>query len=255
MNGLLRAFALFTVAPMRLPGELSRAGAVAALRWFPLVGAAVGAAAALPATAVLDRAPHAALLGAVGAVGMLALLTRGLHLDGLADTVDGLGSHRPTEEALSIMRRSDIGAFGVLAIVLVVLVDAAALGSLDERVWRPVAALAVAAATGRLCVLVAAHRRIPAARGEGFGAYVAGSVPTAVLLGETVAVLGFGLGMAQASGAALVGWPVAQLAALIVTSALLLHVRRRLGGVTGDVFGALVEIGTALTLAGLALAG
>jgi adenosylcobinamide-GDP ribazoletransferase len=80
-------------------------------------------------------------------------------------------------------------------------------------------------------------------------------VSTTVLLGETVAVLGFGLGMAQASGAALVGWPVAQLAALIVTSALLLHVRRRLGGVTGDVFGALVEIGTALTLAGLALAG
>ncbi len=254
MKSLLSALALFTVAPVRVRGELTRASAVPAVRWFPALGALLGALAALPTTAVLAWAPHAALLGAVAAVAMLAVLTRGLHLDGLADTVDGLGSRAPADRALEIMRSSDIGPFGVVAIVLVLFVDVAALASLDGGVWRPVAALAAAASTGRLAVLVAAHRRVPAARPIGFGGYVAGSVSTAVLLAEAVAVLGFGVGMAAAVDASLIGWPVAQLAALVVTTGLLIHVTRRLGGVTGDVFGALVEVGTALTLAGLALA-
>jgi adenosylcobinamide-GDP ribazoletransferase len=66
-------------------------------------------------------------------------------------------------------------------------------------------------------------------------------------------VLGFGVAMAAATGASLLGWPLAQLGSLLGCIALCVHVRRRLGGVTGDVFGALVEIGTAATLAGLAL--
>lgn len=253
MTALLRALGLFTAVPMRVTGELTRRGARAALLWLPAVGAALGALAALPAAAVLAWAPHGVLLGAVAAVVLMALLTRGLHLDGLADTVDGLGSSAPAERALEIMRRSDIGAFGVLAIVFVVLVDLAALVALDGGVWRPVAALALAAATGRLAVLVAAHRRVPAARQDGFGAYVAGSVSTPVLVVETIALLGFGVGMAAAVGADAVGWAAAQLGALVVTTVLVVHATRRLGGVTGDVFGALIEIATALTLAGLAL--
>lgn len=252
MTGLLRALALFTVVPMPAR-ELDRASAVSAVPWLPLVGAAVGAVAALPATAVGHWAPHALLLGAVLSLLVLALLTRGMHLDGLADTVDGLGSRAPADRALEIMRRSDIGPFGVLAIVLVVLVDVAALESLGGGAWRPVAALAVAAATGRLAVVIAAHRRVPSARTSGFGAYVAGSLSTAAVAAEIVLVFGFGVGMAAAVGANLLAWVVTQAAALLLTTACLLHANRRLGGVTGDVFGALVEIGTALTLAGLAL--
>jgi adenosylcobinamide-GDP ribazoletransferase len=253
MSGLLGALGLFTVAPVRARGELTRADAVAALRWFPLVGAVVGALAGLPLTAVLEWAPRAALLGAVLAVAVLILLTRGLHLDGLADTADGLGSRAPAEQALEIMRRSDVGPFGVVAVVLVVLVDVAALESVGGGVWRPVAAMAVAAATGRLAVLHAAHRRVPSARETGFGAYVAGSMSAASLAVETVVVLGFGVGMAAAVDASLVGWPMAQAVALVLAAAVRMHTTRRLGGVTGDVFGALVEIGTALTLAGLAM--
>jgi adenosylcobinamide-GDP ribazoletransferase len=254
MRSLLRALGLFTVLPVPDVGELTRPAAAAALRWLPAVGTGLGALAALPAAAVRDWAPDAALVGAVLAVGLLALLTRGLHLDGLADTVDGLGSRAPAGDALAIMRRSDIGPFGVVAIVLALLVDVAALASVRGGVWAPVAALAVAAATGRLAVLLAAHRRVPSARPVGFGAFVAGSVSVPVVAGAAVLVLGAAAGLAAALGATVAGWVVAPAAAVVLCTFVLVHVVRRLGGVTGDVFGALVEIGTAFTLAGLALA-
>lgn len=252
MNGVLRALALFTIAPVPARGELTRRDAVAAVRWLPLLGAALGALAGLPVAAALEWAPRAAVLGAVLAVVVLVLATRGLHLDGLADTADGLGSRAAPDRALEIMRRSDIGPFGVLAIGLVLLVDVAAVAALAGSTWQALAGLSVAAATGRLAALIGAHRRVPSARAAGFGAFVAGSVSTPVLLVETAFVLAFGVAMAAAVGASSVGWPVAQLAALAVCVGFLGHVRRRLGGVTGDVFGALVELGTALTVAGFA---
>jgi adenosylcobinamide-GDP ribazoletransferase len=253
MTAALRAFALFTVLPVRNATPLTRGDAVSAVRWLPVVGAAVGATAGLPMTAVLHGARHATVLGAVLAVLVLVLVTRALHLDGLADTVDALGSHAPAERALEIMRRSDIGPFGVIAIVLVLLVDVTALTSLDGGMWRPVAALAVAAATGRAAVLLAALARVPAARPDGFGNYVAGSQSTPILASEVCAVLGFGVASAASVHGSLLGWPLAQLGALTVTTAVCWHATRRFGGVTGDVFGALIEIGTAATLAGLTL--
>ncbi|HEY3715014.1 MAG TPA: adenosylcobinamide-GDP ribazoletransferase [Jatrophihabitantaceae bacterium] len=246
------ALALFTIVPVRDAAALTRERAVVALRWFPLVGAGLGAVAALPLAAVRAWAPHATLLGAVLAVALLALCSRGLHLDGLADTADGLASRAPAERALQIMRRSDIGPFGVLGIVLTVLIDIAALAALDGSSWRPVAALAVAAATGRLAVLHAAHPRVPSARTSGFGAYVAGSVATPVAALETVVVLGGAAGLAAAVHTSVLGWLVASASALVAVAGVRWHTTRRLGGVTGDVFGALVEIGTALTLTGLA---
>jgi len=247
------ALALFTIVPVRDAAALTRERAALALRWFPLLGAGLGALAGLPLAAVRAWAPHATLLGAVLAVGLLALGSRGLHLDGLADTADGLASRAPAEQALAIMRRSDIGPFGVLAIVFAVLVDVAALAAFTGTAWRPVAALALAAATGRLAVLHAAHRRVPSARASGFGAYVAGSVSTGVAVLETGLLLGAATGLAVSVQAGVAGWLAAPAAALLVVAGVRWHTTRRLGGVTGDVFGALVEIGTALTLTGLAL--
>jgi len=248
MRALARSLALFSVVPAGRHGELVRADAVAALRWLPLVGALLGAVAGLPLVAVREWAPHATVLGAVLSVCLLVLLTRALHLDGLADTADGLGSRAPAPRALEIMRASDIGPFGVLALLLVLLVDVAALTALPGGRWAPVAALALAAATGRVGVLAGAHRRVPPAHGSGFGSFVAGSVATPLLAGAVVVLLA-----AAAAGRA-VGWVVAPAIGLVVDAAFLAHVVRRLGGVTGDVFGALVELGTAATLTTLALA-
>ncbi|NEE30554.1 adenosylcobinamide-GDP ribazoletransferase, partial [Streptomyces sp. SID7982] len=75
------------------------------------------------------------LLAAVASVAVPAALTRGLHLDGLADTADGLGSGKPAEDALRIMKQSDIGPFGVITLLLVLLAQVAVLFELYGEGW------------------------------------------------------------------------------------------------------------------------
>ncbi len=210
------------------------------MAWAPVVGLLLGAAAA----AVLELAARWArtgpLLGAVLAVAALALLTRGLHLDGLADTADGLGSRRPAGEALAIMRRSDIGPFGVVTLVLTLLIQVAALAQ-AQALGRGAVAVIAAAATGRLALPWACRRGVPAARGTGLGALVAGTVPAAIPVVLTLAALAaaFALGIIVAVGVA---------AGLAASLALTMLAVRRLGGITGDVLGALVEVATAVCL-------
>lgn len=255
-GGLRLAVAMFTATPVpRSWHEVSLDRAPATLRWLPFVGAALGALCGLAATAVVARSSGAALLGAALSVGLLAWLTRGLHLDGLADTADGLGSRAPAERALAIMRQSDIGPFGVVTVVLVLLVDVVALATVTgSDSWRATAALAVAVATGRLAVLVGAARGVPAAREGGFGALVAGTARPLIVLLLTVVVLAGGAATAAAVGASPLGWAASQAAALLLAGGLRVKCVLRFGGVTGDVFGALVEVATAATLVGLALA-
>src|SRR5260370_22989240 len=113
--------------------SVSRQTAAAAMAWAPAVGLALGVAAAavlVGADRLLRAGP---LLAAVLAVVTLALLTRGLHLDGLADLADGLGSRRTAPAALEIMKRSDIGPFGVTTLVLTLFVQVAALAQAQPR--------------------------------------------------------------------------------------------------------------------------
>jgi adenosylcobinamide-GDP ribazoletransferase len=257
LHGLRLAIAMFTAAPIPSSWheDVTRERATSTVLWLPFVGAALGALAGLPVAAVVARDPAAGLLAATLGIGALALLSRGLHLDGLADTADGLGSRAPAERALEIMRRSDIGPFGVVSVVLVLVADVAALASaVGDDVWRGVAVLAVAAATGRTAVVHAAMRGVPSARPSGFGALAADSIgrPNAVIVTTIIVALGGLLGAVV--GGKTIAWPVVQLVALALATMLRRHASRRFDGVTGDVFGALVEITTALTLVGLVLA-
>ncbi len=101
------------------------------MAWAPVVGLLLG----LLAAAVLYVSGHllhtGSLVAAALSVGSLAVLTRALHLDGLADLADGLGSRKPAAEALDIMRRSDIGPFGVVTLVLTLLLQVAGLTQAD----------------------------------------------------------------------------------------------------------------------------
>jgi adenosylcobinamide-GDP ribazoletransferase len=199
----------------------------------PIVGAGLGAALGL----LLAGLRHwtTGFLAAALTLVAATIVTRALHLDGLADTADGLGSYRDRQRALDIMKRSDIGPFGVTAIGLTLIAQCAALTTVNH----PVTALAIAYASGRLAATIACSRGIPAARPDGMGALVAGTVPRSV---AAVAVLAVGAG-AIAAGAVL-----APLAAIIVTAILLWHTTRRLGGITGDVIGAAVELATTAAL-------
>ncbi|MGC4805661.1 adenosylcobinamide-GDP ribazoletransferase [Micromonospora sp. DT233] len=248
VDGLRLAFTTFTVLPVRA-GRVDRAAAGTAMALAPVVGALLGVV--LAGLLLLLANLTAPLVAAAVTVAAGVLLTRGLHLDGLADTVDALGSYRRGAAALEIMKKPDVGPFGVAALVVVLLVQAAALAELAGRSGpAALAAVVTATAAGRLGVTLACRRGVPAARPEGLGALVAGSV------GGVAAGLGAAAVLAVAV-AAVPGrpWqgPLAVLAAGAVAGALLRHVVRRLGGITGDVLGAVVEVVTTLVYLGLVL--
>jgi adenosylcobinamide-GDP ribazoletransferase len=231
------------VLPVR-PGRVDRAAASVAMSIAPLVGALLGAVLAA-VLAVLTAAGAPALVAAALTVAAGALLTRGLHLDGLADTIDALGSYRRGPEALAVMKAPDVGPFGVAAVVLTLLIQAAALTALSPF------AVVVAWAAGRLAVPVACRRGVPAARSAGLGALVAGTVPVPVLTGGAVAVAAAGI--VAVPGRIWQG-PAAVLVAALIAALIVRHCVRRFGGVTGDVIGAAVEVATTSALVVLTLA-
>jgi len=241
--GLRLAVTFLTAVP--LPGRSGRAPsrrvAAAAMYWAPVVGLAIGGVAA-GVLVLASRYGHAGgFLAAVLAVASMAALTRALHLDGLADLADGLGSRKPAEQALEVMRRSDIGPFGVVTLLLTLLIQISALARADQLGRGPVAVVAAAVAA-RLAIMVACRRGIRPARPDGLGALVAGTVRPAAAALVCLAVL--------AAAAAAGGWQLAAAvgAGLAASLALTRLTQRRLGGVTGDVLGAIAEVTSAVCL-------
>ncbi|MFJ3206391.1 adenosylcobinamide-GDP ribazoletransferase [Streptomyces flaveolus] len=252
-HGLRFAFGTLTVLPVRVT-RWDRGAARGGMLCAPLAGLVVGAAAAATGLVLLFLGAGT-LLAAVATAAVPAVLTRGLHLDGLADTADGLGSGKPAEDALRIMKQSDIGPFGVITLVFVLLAQVAALTQAYDGSWARGALAAVVSATAaRLALTLAARAGVPAARPEGLGAAVAGVVPAGGALGVAVAVTAAG----AAAGAFLgtrdaVRTALAVLCAVAVAELLLRHCVRRFGGVTGDVFGGVAETAATAALVVLVL--
>ncbi len=245
MRGLALALSWLTVLPVRTGAPDARTAA-AAIRWAPLVGALLGAAAGglLLGLAALGVPP---VVAGLLAVGFLALATRGMHVDGLADTADGLGCYGSPERALAVMRDGGAGPFGVAALVVVLGVQAAALGALDPG--AAVGAATLAAATGRAGFAWGCRRGVPAARPGGFGALVAGSQPPWVAAAWWVVLAAGGSALAGPRGV------VAVAAGAAVAVGLSWHTARRFGGSTGDVLGATSELATAAALVVLSVPG
>jgi cobalamin 5'-phosphate synthase/cobalamin synthase len=205
---------------------------------FPVVGALLGGIEAGALWVLSGKLP--ALLGAMLILVLHALLTGALHLDGLADMADGFGGGRTREDVLRIMRDHATGAYGVVALILLLGVKAAALSSLLATDSWPV--LVVAAALGRYTA-VPLSRFLPYARKNegGLGAALTDHVGPAELLGATVLALGIAVGLAGArTGAIWFG------AAAMVTWAVGGMAKERIGGVTGDTMGAATELTEAL---------
>jgi adenosylcobinamide-GDP ribazoletransferase len=257
-DGLRFALGTLTVLPVPVT-RWDRDAARRGMEWAPLAGLLVGlTAAAAGELALLLGA--SALLSAVVTIAVPAVLTRGLHLDGLADVADGLGSAKSAEDTLRVMKRSDIGPFGVLTLVFVLLAQIAVVSELYEQGGWAQGALAVtvASVTARTALTLAARSGVPAARTDGLGAMVAGTVPvrTAGVVVAVVTVAAAGAGAVVYLWDSLFGAVACALAVLLGLAAaelLLRHCRRRLGGVTGDVFGALAETAATAALVMLAL--
>lgn len=242
-----------TRLPVPPPRSIDRRVAAGAMLLAPLVGLLM---AGVIGGAVQVLAPRIAsatgpLLLSALAIAALAYLTRGLHLDGLADTADALGSGRPADEALAIARKSDIGPFGVVTLVLVLLVQVVAYAGLVAD-GRAVIGLVIAVGTARLALTLACTRGVPAARADGLGAAMAGSVPAWATILEAAGWLVVCVGLTAWTAP---GHPITvALAAIAVLGGLLcaaIVIRiaiRRLGGITGDVLGATVELTAAAAL-------
>ncbi len=241
------AVSWLTVAPIAGPSTVDRRGAGRAIAVAPLVGLVLGVIAAA-AMWGLGRGGLDILLAGLLTVGLLALLTRGMHLDGLADTVDGLGSYGPPERARQIMKSGGAGPFGVAALIFAIGIQAAAFAALagHGRWW----AIALAVAVGRVAVVAACHTGVPAAPEAGFGALVAGTQRPVVVAGWAVVALA---GACFAVPATLWLGPLVVAIALAATMFIVRHCVRRFDGLSGDILGAVVEITVSLAAVGFSL--
>jgi adenosylcobinamide-GDP ribazoletransferase len=208
--------------------------------FFPVIGLLLGSI-LVAVNFLLASFSNAALLSVL-LVAILALLTGGLHLDGLGDTFDGLGASSDRERALRIMDDSYTGAFGLIAIVLVLFFKIHAIESLDLERSR---ALLAAPILGRWAMVLLGYRSKAAKAGLGstFMDHLSSThffLATIVTLLSVTAIL-------RGIGVAIIVWVA------IFTMASKTFFHRRLGGLTGDTFGAVEELSETSVLVFLAL--
>ena len=299
-DALRLAFGTLTILPVRPPDVVDRRTAGRAMALAPLVGLLLGLLAVavlwalgggsllmLPRDGQLLLAggpegaqelasrisPVSTLLAGVLVVTLLAVATRAIHLDGLADTADGLGSRKPAEQALEVMRRSDLGPFGAVTLVLVLFLQTMAL---ERLVQSPLGLLwmLVALVLSRLALPFSCRGGVPAARTDGLGSSVAGSVGRGLLVASVglalvAVVVAWALVALAGSGAfggrgldgqelSVFPDPLLHLVGVVAVTALAVGLlerrcRRRLGGITGDVLGAGVELALTVALVVFAL--
>jgi adenosylcobinamide-GDP ribazoletransferase len=231
---LVASLGFLTRLPM--PSIPSSAGLPEAMRAFPLAGAVIGAASGLVLVGLAEAGlPSLAAAGATLAI--LAVLTGGLHEDGLADMADGFGGGNDRDSKLAIMRDSHIGAYGVIALVLGLLIKAACLASLAQGSMAVVIALLAASGALSRALIVWLMATTPPARNDGlahgvgqpsdftaWNALLAGGIIMVLLLLPTVGLVPV---LVIMGAGALAAWLIRFLA------------MRQLGGHTGDICGAL----------------
>lgn len=240
---LRSALRFFTRLPVGAPDPSASFQGVVV--WLPVVGLIIGLLLGVSAWGVALAFPPV-LSGVIGCFLWVAV-TGGLHLDGVSDCGDGMLVEAPREKRLVIMKDSRLGTFGGVALAFVLLFKAAALICLSEAVVPTPESLAkfagacvMAAVLGRSAVFLAL--RLPSARPGGLGSMVGQGVGRAhglraLALCVLVCALNGWIGLTALAAAAAVSW-------LFLSAAM-----KRLGGVTGDVFGCLIEMTECAVLA------
>lgn len=230
MNGLRLAISFLTTLPLiSADYDYSPTHWRTAIVWFPVIGALIGGL--VWAVGGLASIVWSSWLAAMIAVTAWVMVTGGLHLDGLADCCDGLFTATSRERRLEIMRDPHIGAFGTLGLLLFLGLKVGAVQAV--LVAERGIALPIAAAVGRMVIVWVAQQ--PAAREGGLGATFAREIrPMPLLICTVLPIVG---AMSQ-------GWRggIALSAALLATVGVIVLARRRIGGVTGDVYGLSVEL-------------
>jgi adenosylcobinamide-GDP ribazoletransferase len=230
---LMASLAFLTRLPM--PGGPRPAPLAGAMRAFPVAGCLIGAAAGL-VLAALAAAGLPNLAAAAITLAALALLTGGLHEDGLADMADGFGGGHDRESKLAIMRDSHIGSYGVLALVLGLLAKAAALASLAAGPMAALAVLLAASGAFSRALIVWLMASTPPARRDGL-AHGAGqpsdfTARTALLVGGVTGLVLLLPSVGLVPALAIMG------AGALTAGLVRFLAMRQVGGHTGDICGA-----------------
>ncbi|MFN8522373.1 MAG: adenosylcobinamide-GDP ribazoletransferase [Chloroflexota bacterium] len=241
--GPLFAAQFLTVLPPLVRRQPTRRELGAAEAFFPAAGLLVGACLILLDLGFVVLPP---MVRSVAVVAAAAALTGALHLDGIVDTFDGLFGAHDRDSKLAVMRDPRAGTYGVIAVVCTLLLQVSAVHAMSDQLRAP--ALLMAPCLGRWAI-VAVTWTYPYARPQGMGRAFKDSM---TLLGVIIAGCtalaaayllwgGMGVGLFAASSAAALatGWLVC----------------RHLGGLTGDVYGAVCELVTTFALIWMASAG
>lgn len=228
-----------TAIPVRPPGRVDRDTAGLAMVLAPLAVVPLGGLVALVLWGgeELRLAP----VGLI-ALGVLALGARAFHLDGLADTADGLTASYDKERSLSVMKSGSVGPAGVVALIIVLMIQAAGFSTLAVVQHGAIAA-GVLVCTSRVALTLTCVRGVPSARPDGLGASHAGSVPRLVSVVAWLAAAAVSAAVAEWTG--VTPWwhmLVAIVVAAVAVGLLVRRAMRRLGGVTGDIYGAAIEV-------------
>lgn len=237
MADFLRAWRFLTIVPLGNEKDTEAEKMTASLNFYSVVGALLGGILVLVCLGV--NALHLGWAGNVALVSFLILLTGGLHLDGLADTADGLFCGRPREDKLEIMRDSRVGTMGVLAVWMILSLKAALLGEFSG--FAKLRMLLFMPAMGRGAIVLSVVN-FPYARKEGGkGSFLSGAGKSHLLVNGVflggLAFLLFGF-----RGLLLAGL-MAGIAQLVAFG-----IAHMLGGLTGDTYGGVCEITETLTL-------
>jgi adenosylcobinamide-GDP ribazoletransferase len=208
--------------------------------FFPVIGFMLGLILAL-VNFLLEPFASAGLLSVI-LVSLLVFVTRGLHLDGVGDTFDGLGAGGDRDRVLSVMDDSHTGTFGLVAIVLVLFLKIHALESLDVDRWR---VLLAAPILGRWAMVLLGYRSTAAK--AGLGSNLIDQLKTKHFLLATLLTLLLVAAILRGNGIVMMTWVAA------FTIAIKTYFHRRLGGVTGDTFGAVGELSETSVMVLLAL--
>ena len=231
MKRFLAAIRFLTVLPVAGTLGTREEDLGGSVPFFPLVGLLLGAAAGLVAWAM--AAVVSPILSAAVLVVVMLAFSGALHMDGLSDSADGMLSSRPRERILEIMKDSHVGAMGVIAIVCVLLVKFASLASVPAaNLWAAALLMPLA---GR-CAIVTHMALLPYAREQGLGKVFCG--------GRAVGSAIWAMAVLAVAAWALFAWQGLVIVAICagVSAILAAYFYRKIGGATGDTFGAVCEL-------------
>ncbi len=241
MKGFITALRFLTVFRIGKPGrEVEPKELARSMAWFPVIGALQGLILALAYLVLGSFLPESVALASL--IPVLLLTNGALHLDGFADTIDGLAGGRDRDDILGIMRDSSVGAVGAAGVAILILLKFLSLHELPpgEKAW----AIFLFPVFGRWAMVPLAAFAGYARPSGGLGAAFAGNTKWVLLKATLLALV-----IAAPFAAPFSILMLALLGVIIYMSSL--YFKRKLGGVTGDVFGFHSEFAELLFLFGV----